>query len=100
MTLAFMGMALFEGNLLCLVGLMLVFLWALILEAILPSLMTRILPQHLRGSGSGLFAMCQFLGAALGGIGGGWLFQQWGSVAIFIMALILCVVWFFNCHYV
>lgn len=63
------------------------------LEANLPSLLTKLLPQHSRGAGSGIFATSQFLGAALGGILGGWLFSQWGMGATLWSGAILLALW-------
>lgn len=65
------------------------------LEANLPSLLTKILPAESKGAGSGVFATCQFLGAALGGIVGGGLYEQWGLSALLISMVILLSVWLF-----
>ncbi len=63
------------------------------LEANLPSLLTKSVSPQSKGAGSGVFATCQFLGAALGGMIGGALYQQWGVVAPFTSAIILLVLW-------
>jgi predicted MFS family arabinose efflux permease len=63
------------------------------LEANLPSLLTKTLAAESKGAGSGVFATCQFLGAALGGIVGGGLYDHWGLVATFISAIVLLVLW-------
>lgn len=63
------------------------------LEANLPSLLTKCLPAQSKGAGSGIFATCQFLGAALGGIVGGALYQQWGLAVLLASALLLLLVW-------
>lgn len=63
------------------------------LEANLPSLLTKLLPIHSKGAGSGVFATSQFLGAALGGIVGGALYQQWGFVALLLSVSILLLIW-------
>lgn len=62
------------------------------LEASFPALLTQHAPAGSKGSASGLFATCQFFGAFLGGVLGGWLYQQWTTVAvmIFCVALLLC----------
>ena len=63
------------------------------LEANLPSLLTKLLPQQNRGAGSGVFATCQFLGAALGGIAGGWFYTRWGIEAAFGSSILALLLW-------
>jgi len=63
------------------------------LEANLPSLLTKTLPADSKGAGSGVFATCQFLGAALGGIVGGALYAHVGLVALLLSAFVLLVIW-------
>lgn len=64
------------------------------LEANLPSLLTKILPAENKGAGSGVFATCQFMGAALGGIMGGALYAHMGLGATLASAIVLLLVWF------
>lgn len=61
------------------------------IEATLPSLLSRKVSENVRGTAMGVFSACQFLGAALGGILGGWLFlsQELLPVALFSAALTL-----------
>jgi MFS family permease len=80
------------GLIACLVAFFIAFNY---LEANLPSLLSKILPPANKGAGSGLFATCQFLGAALGGIVGGGLYQQLGLTAILLSVILLLSVWFF-----
>lgn len=63
------------------------------LEANLPSLLTKQLSADNKGAGSGIFATCQFLGAALGGIVGGSLYGFAGLVAVILSAIVLLLVW-------
>jgi MFS family permease len=63
------------------------------LEANLPSLLTKILPPESKGAGSGVFATCQFLGAAFGGIVGGHLYSHWGLAAVIISAVAILTIW-------
>jgi MFS family permease len=63
------------------------------LEANLPSLLTKILPPESKGAGSGVFATCQFLGAAFGGIVGGNLYSHWGIEAVIISTVGVLVCW-------
>ena len=69
------------------------------LEANLPSLLTKQLPAEYKGTGSGVFATCQFLGAALGGIVSGGLYQYWGVFALFVPALLLMLFWLIYSRY-
>ncbi|MFT6389571.1 MAG: MFS family permease [Cellvibrionaceae bacterium] len=66
------------------------------LEATLPSLMSKTVTASQRGAGSGLFSTCQFLGAAVGGMMGGWLFSQFGlSVMLLACSGLLLCWWLF-----
>ena len=66
------------------------------LEATLPSLMSKTVLPSQRGAGSGLFSTCQFLGAACGGILGGWIVSHFGiSVLLLVCALALGLWWLF-----
>src|SRR5690606_14329461 len=47
-----------------------------LLEATLPSLISKVAPAGGKGTAMGVFSTSQFLGAALGGLLGGWLFQH------------------------
>jgi MFS family permease len=80
------------GLITCLVAFFIAFNY---LEANLPSLLSKILPPENKGAGSGLFATCQFLGAAFGGVVGGGLYQQLGLTATLLSAILLLSAWFF-----
>jgi MFS family permease len=41
----------------------------------------------------GVYSTSQFLGAALGGILGGWLFQHGGLSVVFIGCAVVCAIW-------
>jgi len=49
-----------------------------LLEASLPSLISKVSPAGGKGTAMGVYSTSQFLGSALGGILGGWLFQHGG----------------------
>jgi len=65
------------------------------LEATLPSLMSKTVPAAQRGAGSGLFSTCQFLGAAVGGIAGAWLYSQFGLTYMLLACVGLLLLWWF-----
>jgi MFS family permease len=64
-----------------------------LLEAVLPSLVTKIAPVGSRGTAIGVFNTFQFLGLFLGGAFGGFIVQQGGWSAIFIFAAGLAALW-------
>ena len=49
-----------------------------LLEASLPSLISKVSPAGGKGTAMGVYSTSQFLGSALGGILGGWMFQHGG----------------------
>jgi MFS family permease len=62
-------------------------------EASLPSLISRRAPEQARGTAMGVFSTGQFLGAALGGITGGWAHQQWGMPGIAMISVSVMLLW-------
>lgn len=73
---------------------MLVFFTAFnLLEASLPSLISKVAPAGGKGTAMGVYSTSQFLGAALGGILGGWLYQHGGLGGVFLGCGVLCGVW-------
>ncbi|MBA1193579.1 MFS transporter [Pseudomonas entomophila] len=64
-----------------------------LLEASLPSLVSKVSPAGGKGTAMGVYSTSQFLGAALGGILGGWLFQHGGLGAVFLGCAGLCLIW-------
>lgn len=65
-----------------------------LLEAILPSMVSRIAPAGMKGTAMGVYSSSQFLGIFAGGVLGGLAQQQWGTTAVFLLALALGLVWF------
>ena len=64
-----------------------------ILEASLPSLVSRIAPASARGTAIGVYNTTQALGLAAGGVVGGWLAQHQGNVAVFVFGFALIALW-------
>jgi len=64
-----------------------------ILEATLPSLVTRIAPVSARGTAIGVYNTTQALGLAAGGVLGGWLAQHLGNVAVFVFGIAAVALW-------
>lgn len=64
-----------------------------LLEASLPSLISKVAPAGGKGTAMGVYSTGQFLGAALGGILGGWLFSQGGLDWVFAGCALLAGLW-------
>ncbi|WP_299596230.1 MFS transporter [uncultured Microbulbifer sp.] len=64
-----------------------------LLEALLPSQLTRVAPAESRGAATGLYATLQFLGAFVGGSLGGVVYGQGGASAVATLALGVLVLW-------
>nr|WP_279537152.1 MFS transporter [Aestuariicella hydrocarbonica] len=75
------------------VGLFFFFMAFNLLEATLPSLMSKLAPAGAKGTASGVYATCQFLGAFCGGTAGGWLLQSQGVTAVFGLCVVMIGLW-------
>lgn len=64
-----------------------------ILEASLPSLVSRVAPASARGTAVGIYNTTQSLGLFAGGVLGGWLAQHFGAGAVFAMSAGLVISW-------
>lgn len=64
-----------------------------LLEASLPSLISKVAPAGGKGTAMGVYSTSQFLGAGVGGIVGGWLYQHGGLAMVFIGCAVLCALW-------
>jgi len=64
-----------------------------ILEASLPSLISKLTPIDSKGTAMGVYSTAQFLGAFLGGISGGFLHQYYGIETVFIICALLIFIW-------
>jgi MFS family permease len=64
-----------------------------ILEANLPSLISRIAPVGAKGTASGIYSSLQFLGTFIGAAVGGWLSQHRGMSAVMLFCAAMVLVW-------
>jgi MFS family permease len=64
-----------------------------VLEALLPSLVSRLAPAHARGTAIGVYNTTQTLGLFFGGLAGGWLAKHYGSSAVFVACALLSALW-------
>ncbi len=88
------GLALAPDRIMPLAGLMVAFFVAFnVLEALLPSLVSRIAPARARGTAIAVYNTTQTLGLFVGGLLGGWLAKYHGSAAVFSTCAALAVVW-------
>ena len=74
-------------------GLLLFFVAYNSLEAVLPSLISRMAPIDAKGTAMGVYSTSQFLGAFLGGVAGGWCYGQFGVQGIFYAAALIALAW-------
>ena len=74
-------------------GLLLFFIAYNVLEATLPSLVSRIAPVDGKGTAMGVYSTSQFLGAFVGGAGGGTLLAHFGVTGIFIACALGALLW-------
>lgn len=92
--LAELGMEFFADSLLGLVLALWVFFTAFnLLEASLPSLVAKMAPAERKGTAMGVYSSAQFLGAFLGGLIGGILYEMGGPPAVFAVSAALLAVW-------
>lgn len=64
-----------------------------LLEAMLPSLISKMAPVRAKGTAIGVYSSVQFLGTFVGGVAGGWLAQHYGAYAVFAFCVILLLAW-------
>lgn len=65
-----------------------------ILEATLPSMVSKFAPEEHRGAALGVYATAQFTGAFLGGVTGGAVFGVYGAEGVFIACALVAGSWF------
>ncbi len=87
-------MAMFESSLYGMAGSLLLFFLAFnLLEASLPSLVSKIAPADKKGTAMGVYTSSQFLGAFVGGVAGGWLYEHVSSESVFYFCAIAAAIW-------
>jgi len=64
-----------------------------LLEATLPSLVSKTAPGHLKGTAMGAYSSSQFMGAFVGGTAGGWIYGEWGAHYVFLLCAIAASTW-------
>jgi MFS family permease len=90
------GFALYYTNFRMVVALLLAFFVAFnILEASLPSLVSRVAAVASRGTALGVYSTTQALGLFAGGAAGGWIAQHWGESSVFVFGIAVVALWLF-----
>lgn len=64
-----------------------------LLEATLPSMVSKIAPPDLKGTAMGAYSTAQFLGAFAGGAGGGWIYGHYGMPQVFLYCAAAALAW-------
>ncbi len=89
-----LGLLSLSGSIAAVIGLSLGFFLAFnLLEATMPSLVSRLVGSAGRGQQMGLYTTFQFLGAFAGGVSGGWLLGFSGEVVTLSVAGAVCALW-------
>ena len=64
-----------------------------VLEAMLPSLTSKLAPAGAKGAAIGIYSSVQFLGTFLGAVSGGFLYQHFGARGVFVFDAVLLAAW-------
>lgn len=75
------------------VALVIYFIGFNILEASLPSIVSKVAPIDLKGTAMGMYNTAQSIGVFVGGAVGGRLFERFGFEGVFAFSMLLTVVW-------
>ena len=89
----FMLFAAKGSTFLVLVAITLFFAGFNVMEASLPSLITKAAPPEAKGTATGVYSSLQFLGIFVGGTVGGWVHQHAGSGSVFVWTGVLALLW-------
>ena len=74
-------------------GLLIFFTAFTLLEATLPSLISKIAPSASKGTATGVYSSCQFFGIFIGGTVGGWFYAAHNFTGVFVFSIILGLIW-------
>ncbi len=82
------------GNFYALLAALTIFFSAFnVMEASLPSLITKVAPADAKGTAAGLYSSLQFLGIFVGGVIGGWAHQAGGTAGVFVLTTVVALLW-------
>ncbi|MEZ5510244.1 MAG: MFS transporter [Gammaproteobacteria bacterium] len=91
---AFLMLGRWHESALALIAGLLLFFWGFnLLEAMLPSLVSKVAAAGFKGTSMGVYSTCQFFGAFVGGAGGGYLVGHYGAGAVYGAAAVAVALW-------
>ncbi|MGZ4960526.1 MAG: MFS transporter [Methylomonas sp.] len=94
LVVANVGFVLLHGHLIGLIACLWIFFCGFnLLEATLPSLISKTAPGDLKGTAMGIYSSAQFIGAFLGGAAGGWLYGEFGASSVFMFSAGIAASW-------
>ena len=64
-----------------------------LLEASLPSWVSRVADPKSKGTALGVYSTSQYLGTFIGGVAGGWTYQHYSGQGVFIFSAVWALVW-------
>ncbi len=95
LVLSELGCWIMQENVIGLVGFLWLFFTAFcVLEAMQPSLVSKVAPAGLKGSAMGVYATSQFLGIFVGGVLSGWVYQHYSMTDVLFVNVVLLFIWF------
>jgi len=74
-------------------GLVLFFAAFNLLEASLPSLVTKAAPAAAKGTAIGVYSTTQFIGTFVGAVAGGWIAEHFGPTVVFLACAAAAAIW-------
>ncbi|MCC5878997.1 MAG: MFS transporter [Idiomarina sp.] len=75
------------------VGVWIFFIGFNYLEASLPAMLAQYAPAGSKGTASGIYTSCQFFGAFIGGVAGGWIYSMQGMTGVVLFCILLLAIW-------
>ena len=88
------GLALFGININFIVIFLVLFFGAFnYLEVLLPSEVSKTTPGNTKGTALGVYSTSQFIGIFVGGLAGGFFYQQFGLISVHLFCLFLAILW-------
>lgn len=92
--MAQIGLALWHQDLAPIAASLLMFFVAFnYLEASLPAMVSKLITPERKGTALGIYSTCQFMGAFLGGLGGGLCLQHSGYAGVFAFNILVAIIW-------
>lgn len=83
----------FTDRVMLLIGLVVFFVGFNLLEAMLPSLVSRLAPAGAKGTVMGVYNGFEFAGVFVGGALGGAIYGVWGATGLFLFGTIVAIAW-------